>query len=187
MTNSGGDPFATPVEERDPARRLRGRLASPVTGWTTYGESGRPVGITVSSIMVNPGEPSSILGLIDPLSEFFDAAVRTGRFVVHVFEHQDRRAADQLAGRYPGPDARFESIRLDESAWGPVMIDVPTRAYCSLISVVDGVELSIVTAAIDSVDLANDTDPLTYFRGHYHEIRPRSTGAGRGAKEIPDQ
>ena len=47
-------PFQTPADQREPARRLRGRLTSPVTIWTAYGAEG-PVGLTVSSIIVAEG------------------------------------------------------------------------------------------------------------------------------------
>lgn len=56
-------PFATPLEERDPTRRFRGRLAAPVTVWTSGAVSGRG-GLTVSSLLVAEGDPGIILGLV---------------------------------------------------------------------------------------------------------------------------
>ena len=48
------NPFVAAVEDRDPGRRLRGRLVAPVTVWTASGADG-PVGLTVSSVlMVKP-------------------------------------------------------------------------------------------------------------------------------------
>ena len=176
----GEDPFAVPEHERDPVRRLRGRLASPVTGWTSYDRGSSPVGITVSSITINEGESGAVVGLIDPLSEFWDAVAHSKRFVVHVFDTRHRRLADQLAGRYPGPDARFENATIVASEWGPVLSDVPTRAYCTLAGFLDTRDSLIVNGTIDKVELATTPErPLVYFRGQYFEARPRTPSASR--------
>ena len=174
----GEDPFAVPPEFREPARRFRGRLVAPVTGWTTYGEEGRPAAITVSSILVAEGEPAVVLGLLDPLSEFAAALEASTRFVVHVLAEDQRRIADQLAGRYPGPDARFENIALSDSDYGPVLDAAPTRAYCDLMSAQEVGDSLLVQGAIRQLDLPDDAlAPLAYFRGHYMAVRPRETGA----------
>jgi 3-hydroxy-9,10-secoandrosta-1,3,5(10)-triene-9,17-dione monooxygenase reductase component len=70
------DPFATPVQDRSAVRRLRGRLAAPVTLWTAPG----PAGLTVSSMLVADGDPGRIVGLIDEESGFWDAVEQAGRF-----------------------------------------------------------------------------------------------------------
>ena len=172
MIHEGEDPFATPVEDRDPVRRLRGRLVAGVTGWTTYDTADRAVGITVSSIMVDHGPPETVIGLIDPLSEFWDAVTSNRRFVVHVFQAGNRRVADQLAGRYPGPDAKFEGVELHRSDWGPVLQNVETRAYCTLTMHNESGDSVLVRASIDKVDIAEDqADPLVYYRGKYHSLR----------------
>ena len=67
----GSDPFL--AAEQDSARRLRGRLTVPVTVWTAYDRDGIPAGITVSSVLVVEGEPPEVIGLLGPLSEFWDA------------------------------------------------------------------------------------------------------------------
>ena len=69
MTIHHCDPFATPEGQRSPVRRLRGRLAAPVTLWTAPG----PAGLTVSSMLVAGGEPGRVLGLIDEESELWSA------------------------------------------------------------------------------------------------------------------
>ena len=173
MPPPSDDPFATPVDQRDPARQLRGRIASPVTVWTTYGEDDAPHGITVGSVFVIE-QPAAIVGLIDPLSLFWTALSATERFVVHVLERTHRRLADQMAGRYPGPDARFENVEIERSEWGPVIAGVETRAYCDVAGIIESGDSMLVRGAIASVELSPLTDPLLYFRGEYHEVRPRT-------------
>ena len=65
MTIHSGHPFLEPESERDPARRLRGRVGGAVTLWTT-GSGADRTGLTVSSVLVAAGEPARGLGMADP-------------------------------------------------------------------------------------------------------------------------
>src|SRR2546430_958891 len=174
MTYLGEDPFALPVDQRDPARRLRGRLASPVTVWTTVGEDGAPAGITVGSIVIAEGQPPVAVGLIDSLSFFWESLTVSKRFVIHVLEHPHRRLADQMAGRYPGPDARFENLELSPSEWGPVIDNVPNRAYCRFSGFVEVADSLAVKGDIDRMEFSDIENPLVHFRGSYHDLTPRT-------------
>lgn len=177
MIQYGSDPFALPAELRDPVRRFRGRLASPVTVWTSSDEDGLPVGITVSSMMVSEGSPSTVVGLIDPLSQFWAALSSSKRFVVHVLERHHRRLSDQMAGRYPGPDARFENVEVRPSPWGPVIDGSQTRACCHLTGFLEAGDALVVNGEIEEVVLGDDLEsPLVYFRGKYHDLTPRRSG-----------
>ena len=98
-------PFADPEPERDPARRLRGRLGGAVTLWTT-GTGPARAGLTVSSLLVAHGEPARVLGLLDPDADLADALAETGTAVVAAAlagEHRD--LADAFAGVAPGARA----------------------------------------------------------------------------------
>src|SRR5690242_17428201 len=97
------DPFATPEEDRSPVRRLRGRLAAPVTLWTAPG----PQGLTVSSMLVADGDPGRVLGLIDEESELWAAIEESGRFAVAPLGPSDRQLADRFAGLMPAPGGLF--------------------------------------------------------------------------------
>lgn len=167
----GTDPFGLddPVDQ---VRRLRGRLAAPVTVWTALDPSGRPAGITVSSIVVAEGEPASVLGLVGPLSEFWEAAAASRRFVVHVLGAPDARLADRFALRYPGDP--FEDLTVSESEWGPVLDGVGTRAMCSLSSFLDVGYQLLVRGRLDRMVTSDDeTLPLVHYRGRYLTTRPR--------------
>lgn len=168
---SGSDPFVPPVDQRDPARRLRGRLAAPVTVWTCYAED-RPQGITVSSILAAEGEPATVVGLLGPLSEFWEALQVSGRFVVHLLGAEHARVADQFALRYPGDP--FEGLSTTASPHGPVLDGVTSRAACTLS---DHSELGysvMVRGSIDDVTLGPGDDPLVHYRGRYFTLATRS-------------
>jgi 3-hydroxy-9,10-secoandrosta-1,3,5(10)-triene-9,17-dione monooxygenase reductase component len=178
---SGGDnPFNPPPERRDPARRLRGRLVSPVTVWTAATDDG-PVGITVSSILVADGEPPAVLGLIDPLSDFWSAVQESKAFIVHVLLEPHRRLSDLFAGRYPGPGSKFDGVAFEPTPWGPVLDDAGTRACCRLGGATEVGDALLVRGDVERHELGpGSTAPLAYFRGDYYGIRPRRGADRRG-------
>lgn len=160
-------PFVTPLEERDPARRLRGRLAAPVTVWTAGAGTGRG-GLTISSLLAAEGDPPRILGLLSDISELWVAIQDSGALVVHVLDASQRRLADRFALRTPSPGGLFAGLEVSQSAWGPVLGEVPTRAYCRLEDTTPVGYSHLVTGRIERLDLDEDfDDPLVYFRGRY--------------------
>ena len=161
----GEDPFAleAPI---DVVRRLRGRLVAPVTVWTAYGSEGRGAGVTVSSMMVAEGDPPLVMGLVGPLTEFWEAARETKRFIVHVLDAHEARWADQFAGRYPG-DA-FEGVAVTRTDWGPSIDEATVRARCSLSGFLEVGYQLLVRAVLDAAEMpADGSPPLVHYRGRY--------------------
>lgn len=113
-------PFATPPSERDPVRRLRGRLAAPVTVWTT-GDQTRRAGLTVSSMMVAEGDPAEIVGLINSDSELAELLGDTRTVAVSVLGWPHRQVADAFAGLAPSPGGPFRTGQWRPTQWGPVL------------------------------------------------------------------
>lgn len=168
----GSDPFVTPVEARTPARRLRGRLTAPVTVWTSQHVAGPPAGITISSVLVADGTPPEVLGLVDPLSDFWDAVQETGRFVVHVLAAGQARLAEKFALRFPGDP--FDGDEVAPTPWGPAFVGVATRAACTLVESADAGYARLVRAHVDEIVVdERPTRPLVYFRGSYLTLGPR--------------
>ncbi len=166
----GSDPFL--AAEQDPARRLRGRLTAPVTVWTAYDSDGIPAGITVSSVLVVEGEPPEVIGLLGPLSEFWDVVSHSKRFVVHVLQADQTRIADQFALRYPGEP--FEGLSMSSTPWGPVLDAIAVRAACSFSGYMEAGYSLLVRGRIDDVVVENDdVYPLVHYRGRYLTARPR--------------
>jgi 3-hydroxy-9,10-secoandrosta-1,3,5(10)-triene-9,17-dione monooxygenase reductase component len=161
------DPFATPEQDKSAVRRLRGRLAAPVTLWTAPG----PAGLTVSSMLVADGEPGRVLGLVDEESEFWDAASLAGRFAVTPLGPGDQQLADRFAGLMPAPGGLFAGDDWTSTAYGPVPAGAGTWAGCRL----DGqrpygwgllLEATIETIQLDDAGLV----PLLHFRGRYRGL-----------------
>jgi 3-hydroxy-9,10-secoandrosta-1,3,5(10)-triene-9,17-dione monooxygenase reductase component len=163
------DPFATPEAERSPVRRLRGRLASPVTLWTTPG----PAGLTVSSTLVADGDPARVLGLIDPESELWEAAEDTGRIAITPLGPAHRQLADRFAGLMPAPGGLFRSDPWTETEWGPVPAGSGTWAGCRIDGARDVGWALLVEATVAHVEVAGDAAPLVHYRGRYRELSDR--------------
>lgn len=161
------DPFATPDQDKSPVRRLRGRLAAPVTLWTAPG----PSGLTVSSMLVADGDPGRVLGLVDEESDFWDAASVAGCFAVTPLEPDDQQLADKFAGLMPAPGGLFASGDWLETRYGPVPAGRGTWAGCR----VDGQRAYgwglLVEATVETVVIGGAADvPLMHFRGRYRSL-----------------
>lgn len=113
-------PFATPAADRDPIRRLRGRLVAPVTVWAT-GDASRRAGLTVSSLMVAEGDPAELVGLINSDSDLADALAGTGTVAVSVLGWGHRQVADVFAGLAPSPGGLFRTGQWHTTEWGPLL------------------------------------------------------------------
>jgi flavin reductase (DIM6/NTAB) family NADH-FMN oxidoreductase RutF len=167
MTIHTTDPFASPEEERSTVRRLRGRLAAPVTLWTAPG----PAGLTVSSTLVADGEPGLLLGLIDDESELWPAIEEAGRFAVAPLRPADRQLADRFAGLMPAPGGLFRSDEWRDTDYGPVLAGLDTWAGCRLTASRPYGWNLLVEATIEHVETGPDTDPLVHYRGRYRQLR----------------
>ncbi|MDQ6642674.1 MAG: flavin reductase family protein [Actinomycetota bacterium] len=168
MTIHDEHPFLPPEGERDPLRRLRGRMPAPVTVWATGAGADR-VGLTVSSVLVAAGDPDVVLGLLDEDSAFWDESPEV--FTVSVLGAGTGYLADALAGTVPAPGGPFTLGTWQQTAWGPVVEDAagwlgvrrlagePRRAGWAV--VVEGV--------VEHVEVG-DVDPMLHVRGRYRDL-----------------
>jgi flavin reductase (DIM6/NTAB) family NADH-FMN oxidoreductase RutF len=160
------DPFAAPEVSKSPVRRLRGRLAAPVTLWTAPG----PTGLTVSSMLVADGEPGRVLGLVDAESDFWDAAATAGRFAVTPLGAGDQQLADRFAGLMPAPGGLFAGGEWVVTEYGHVPATAGTWAGCRLDAHRAYGWGLLVEATVESVRLDGTPAPLVHYRGRYHRL-----------------
>jgi 3-hydroxy-9,10-secoandrosta-1,3,5(10)-triene-9,17-dione monooxygenase reductase component len=164
------DPFATPEQDRSPVRRLRGRLAAPVTLWTGSGPRG-PAGLTVSSVLVADGEPGRVLGLIDDASDLWAAIERSGFFTLCPLGPAEQRLADRFAGLEPAPGGLFaQGERWRETRYGPVLPGERSWAGCRMASSRPLGWGRLVEGTIEEITLGPDEAPLIRHRGHYRTL-----------------
>jgi len=162
-----GNPFTTPAELRDPARRFRGRLASGVTVFTA-GTLPRATGLTVSSLLVAQGEPDRIVALLDEESA---NDIRTAaRFVVHVLPEGEQALSDRFAGLRPSPGGLFHDLDVRQSDYGPVLDAIGTRAFCTWNRSSEMGYHTLVEGVIDRIEVEERVVPLVYYRGRYRRL-----------------
>jgi flavin reductase (DIM6/NTAB) family NADH-FMN oxidoreductase RutF len=159
-------PFLEPESERDPVRRLRGRLGGAVTLWTSGADDER-AGLTVSSLMVAGGEPGRVLALVDPDADLHDRLLATGRAVVHLLGWEHRALADAFAGTAPAPGGPFRMGEFEPTAWGPLLGGATTWAAVSFESEAEVGWSALVTCVVDEVTIGDDVPPLVHRRGRY--------------------
>ncbi|HEX2903052.1 MAG TPA: flavin reductase family protein [Jatrophihabitans sp.] len=171
MTIHNEHPFLPPEPDRNPLRRLRGRLASPVCVLTATHGADR-AGLTVSSVLVLDGEPGVVLAAIDPLSDLHDLLRGSGRAVLNLLGWPHRQLADAFGYQAPAPGGPFRLADWADTEWGPALAGAPAWAGCELSdqpiraagwAVL--VELVIVRTTIGA-----DVEPLVHHRGRYRRI-----------------
>lgn len=174
MTIHAEHPFADP--DIDHARRFRARLGGQVSLWTT-GEGDARTGLTISSLLLAAGEPTSVIGLLDPDSDLVEQLTRESadgpaRAVVSLLEWRHRDLAEQFAGRMPAPGGRFAQAAWVQTDAGPRLADAETWAE---VTVLDRREVGWsmeVTARVDALVVGAADDALLHRRGRYGRVDP---------------
>ena len=162
-------PFRPEPGDRDLARQFRGRLAAGVT-IVTAGSGTDGTGLTVSSLLVIQGEPARAYIVVGPTTDLWSLAADTGRFVIHVCRYDDRSLADVFAGIWPSPGGLFAGVDTTDSDWGPVLDDLPDRAYCSFVSRDEIGWSGLIVGDIDEVEVSDLVEPLVHFRSGYRRL-----------------
>lgn len=160
MTIHSGHPFPT---GDDPVRRLRGRVTSRVSLWTT-GDAG----LTVSSLMVAGGEPARVLGLLDPDSDLGESLSAGDPLVVQLLLWRHRATAEAFAGVAPAPGGPFRTAAFEDTAWGRRLADATTWAGVRVESVAPCGWSVLVTATVEHVVAGDEEEPLFHHRGRFH-------------------
>lgn len=166
MTIHTTHPFLEPEGDRDPVRRLRGRLAATVSLWTA-GSTDDRAGLTVSSWLVAGGEPGRVLALLDPDADLTDALRETGRGILQLLSWDDRNLADVFAGTAPAPGGPWRLAEWTSTDHGPRLAHATTWATIEVESDVEVGWSRLVTCALVEVVVGDDVDPLLHRRGRY--------------------
>lgn len=167
-------PFSTAGPDRNPLRRMRGRMPSPVSVWTAE-SAGRRVGWTLSSFLVADGEPAQVVGVLDEDSDLADVltAETDAAVAVNLLDWSHRGLADAFAGVAPAPGGMFRLGDWSASAWGPVLTDAPAWLGARVTGPMDHAGWGLlVRAVVEHVQIGPDSDDemLTYLRGRYRPL-----------------
>jgi 3-hydroxy-9,10-secoandrosta-1,3,5(10)-triene-9,17-dione monooxygenase reductase component len=168
VTVHSENPFSVPVDRRDPVRRLRGRLAAPVTIITAAGDP--PSGLTVSSFFVVEGEVPRAAALMGAGADVLEAAEESGAFVAHILNQDGRGLADIFAGLRPSPGGVFAATETEETRWGPRLTGVTDWAGCRLEEIRPLGDQHVMVGVIEDLEVSDLSNPLLYFRGEYRRL-----------------
>ena len=166
MTIHSTHPFAEPPEQRDQARRFRGRLGGAVSLWTT-GVGRSREGLTVSSLMLANGQPARVLGLLDPDSDLAEALEPQVSVVVQMLEWQHRDLAEMFAGTAPAPGGPFAQADFVDTDWGPRLSDTTTWVGAEVESMREVGWSREVTLVIHHAEVGDEEHPLQHRRGRW--------------------
>lgn len=166
MTIHTTHPFLEPEGDRDPVRRLRGRMGATVSLWTA-GSADDRAGLTVSSWLVGGGDPGRVLALLDPDADLTELLLDTGRGVLQLLSWEDRNLADVFAGTAPAPGGPWRLADWIASDHGPRLADATTWATIEVENDVEVGWSRLVTCALVEVVVGEDVDPLVHRRGRY--------------------
>ena len=166
VTIHSSHPFLEPEGDRDPVRRLRGRLGGTVSLWTSGSDDTR-AGLTVSSWLVAGGEQGRVLALLDPDADLTDELRRTGRGVLQLLRWSDRDLADAFAGTAPAPGGPWRMAGWTPTDHGPRLAHAVTWALLDVESDVEVGWSRLLTCRVGEVAVGDEDDPLVHRRGRY--------------------
>ena len=167
MTIHSTNPFADPINE--PARQLRGRLGARVTIWAAGALDDAAAGLTVSSMMVVPGSPWRVVGLVNVDSDLAELAADTARIAISLLDGPDEEISETFSGALPSLRGPFARGDWEDSEWGPRLAQ---RSWAGI-----GIEqtrplgwLLEVTGTLQHIEITEDPAPLHHIRGRYRTL-----------------
>lgn len=182
-----GAPWADPPGDRDPSRRARGRMPAPVTVWLAPGDEGPgteaagkgrlgvyragmgTIGLTVSSLVIAPGQPGRLAGIVSPTTDLGDlfASGSAKAFTVHILGQGHRELARHFAGDVPAQQA---ALRVEVGAAGPALAVVSDRIYCRDATCRAFGWSLLVEAEVQTVELGERRGALAWWSGAFVEL-----------------
>lgn len=165
-------PFATGEEDRNPLRRFRGRMTSPVSIWAAA-VGGNRAGWTLSSFLVADGDPGEVIGLVDEESALADLLAETATVTVNLLGWEQRNLADAFAGVGPAPGGPFALAAWTDTEWGPVLLNSLGWIGARLRPDPDHAGWGLLLrAVVERVEIQADPteDLLCYLHGRYRSL-----------------
>ena len=168
MTIHSEHPFLPPPEDRNQARRLRGRLSAPVSIWTSA-DAGRSDGWTISSMLIADGEPAEVVALVNEDADWWDMFRRTGRAVVNVLAQGQGVISDVFARMSPSPGGPMRTGEWSATEFGPRLGGAAAWIDVSLVDASPGHAGwgLLVRATIESIQLNDAVEALRHQGGRY--------------------
>src|SRR5437588_2332727 len=158
-------------------RQLLGRFATGVTVVTTRDRSGKPIGMTASSVASVSLDPPLVLVSVAHDNDMHPALKAADRFVLNVLAADQEAISRRFAEEHPN---RFDGIGYRETQLGlPVLEGVLASIECEKQAEAPGGDHTVFFGLVTG-GTVSDGRPLLYYRGGYAGLGGGG-GGGRGA------
>lgn len=169
MTIHSDHPFLPSPEDRNPLRRLRGRMPAPVTIWTSA-DGRRRDGWTISSLLVADGDPGELVALVNEDADWWDLFRETRLATVNVLASGQSWLSEVFARVSPSPGGPFRTGEWVDADHGPRLVGATAWAGVRLLDP-DPVHAGwglLVRATIETIELAEGIEPARHQGGRFH-------------------
>jgi flavin reductase (DIM6/NTAB) family NADH-FMN oxidoreductase RutF len=151
-------------------RQTLGRFASGVTVVTMLDlddakPQSKPHGITVSAFLSVSLDPPLVLVSIDKKAHSHERMMRSEHYGVSILSEGQQAISNHFAGRDPEVTPAFD--HLDGF---PVINQALAQLVCRTVQQVDAGDHTLFIGQIEHLTWQEDTAPLVYFHGKYHQI-----------------
>lgn len=160
-----------PVSAIDPdsARRLFGQFATGVAVVTATTASGRPAGMTASSIATVSLEPPLVLICVHAAADFHPAIIVASRFAINILASDQEGLARRFATELPD---KFAGVPYHSTPGTPPVLEhISALLECELWRVEEAADHSIVFGKVTG-GAVFDRAPLLHYRSQYTTTRP---------------
>ncbi len=153
----------SPVLTSDRLRYVLGHFATGVTLVTAHGADG-PVGMAVNSFTSVSLDPPLVLFCPARTSSTWPAIRDAGRFCINVMGSEHAEFTRRFCQR---PADRFADIGWADRPSGPALDSAVAWIECEVREEHEAGDHTIVVAHVSGIDVADEVDPLVFFRGSY--------------------
>ncbi|MEA2384031.1 MAG: 3-hydroxy-9,10-secoandrosta,3,5(10)-triene-9,17-dione monooxygenase reductase component [Solirubrobacteraceae bacterium] len=159
---------------KEELRRIMGRYATGAA-IVTATHDGTPCGLAVNSLTSVSLEPPLVLFCPAKRSETWPSIERAGHFAVNILGSRQQELCRLFSRK--GAD-RFADIGYTMSASGsPVLDDVIAYLECRIDAIHDAGDHFITVGEVLTLGVKQETTPLVFYDGCYHELAVSSSGS----------
>lgn len=149
-------------------RKALGCFATGITVVTSRDESGKAIGLTVSSFSSLSFDPPLVLVCLDKRTVCLEAIKTAGYFAVHVLRLEQRELSITFAGKLTD---KFAHIAWETRVTGaPVIPGCLALFDCRTEQVIEGGDHLILLGRVAHVEYSEAGQPLLYYRCAYGQM-----------------
>ncbi len=147
-------------------KHCMGSFVTGVTIVTTTDASFEPQGVTISSFSSLSLEPPMIAFNLGKESYLHSKILNSDSFAVNILSGGQASLSKKFAEKSGN---RWEGVKYQLGMHGaPILDDVAAYIECLTDNIYDGGDHSIITGKVVNLKMAEDKNPLVYYRGGYY-------------------